>query len=120
MNIDLLYSLLTNDAKKELLKLLIMDDSLNTEPQNNVEYVAPPKDDILLDDWIAIMLHRGLISSMRLYNSIKDATRKNGRWNGKYLGEIEEHHLLSLRNVWKKSWEEFLQLRNNYYQDLKK
>jgi len=120
MNVDLLYSLLNNDAKKQLLKLLIMDDSLDAKPKDDILNVAPPKDDILLDDWIAIMLHRGLISSMRFYNSIKNATRKNGRFNGKYLGEIEEHHILSLRNMWKKSWKEFLQLRNNYYQELKK
>lgn len=119
MNVDLLYSLLTNDAKKELLKLLIMDDSLNAKPKEEVPNIPPIKHDILLDDWVAIMLHKRLIN-MRLYNCLKWETGTNRRFFGVYLNEIEEHHILSLRNAGKKSWEEFVQLRNNYYQNLKK
>jgi hypothetical protein len=101
MNILQLYNFLRIETKIELLDLL-----------NNDAEVINFNHNIKISEWLEIMKYKDI--SIRLYNSLYSACRDIK------INDIDKMDIMRLRNAGKKCWQEFVKLREQYNESIKK
>jgi DNA-directed RNA polymerase alpha subunit len=113
MKIKSFYSKLTINDKNDLLDLLLRDKELNLR----VEYDGMYYYDISLDDWLNYYIPKENVSiSVRLHNCLLMNRRLDVEL---YLKDIDKSDIMSIENAGKKCWEEFVKLRDEYYEAIK-
>jgi hypothetical protein len=108
--IERIYSILDKSEKLKLRNLLITDEEIY--PQKKCV--------ITIGDWVQIMRERKEVTEnwrdsvrfTRLCNCLSHGTIKY-----ECLNDVQEHHILNLRNAGYNTWTEFDKLRKKYLED---